>query len=183
MVSQEIINLYKTYCGKDRHYHNINHIFDLFVEFNECSELVENKIAMRFAIWYHDYVYDPTQIDNEERSSDVAFDAVLKATYPLEIAKATKRLVLVTKHAVYYPETNDEKLICDLDLIPLASDKFEANTKLIRLEYAHVPDDLFIQGRKMILKSFLEKPTIYYTEYFQKKYEEKARHNLIIATY
>lgn len=54
-------------------------------------------------------------------------------------------------------------------------DEYERN---VRAEYDWVEEEQFRKARATILKSFLERPRIYYTDYFHEKYEQKAKTNL-----
>lgn len=68
----------------------------------------------------------------------------------------------------------------DLDLMILGSSeaKFDAYEVGIRQEYAWVSEEDFRFHRAKILQSFLDRPSIYYTERFREKYEARARANL-----
>jgi predicted metal-dependent HD superfamily phosphohydrolase len=57
-------------------------------------------------------------------------------------------------------------------------DKYYEYSKNIRLEYGHVPDQIYYEKRKNILHTFLNKDQIFYTSIFQKKYESQARKNI-----
>lgn len=54
-------------------------------------------------------------------------------------------------------------------------DTYEAE---VRREYAFVPEADFRLGREKVLKFFLERPSIYLTEFFRAKYEVRAKKNL-----
>ena len=56
--------------------------------------------------------------------------------------------------------------------------EFERYEVAIRKEYEHVPENAFATGRAAILRKFLERPAIYFTEFFQLKYEVVSRENL-----
>jgi predicted metal-dependent HD superfamily phosphohydrolase len=177
------VDLYHAYRAPGRVYHGLNHITELFEEFEEVlvAGLVENEEAMRLAIWYHDYFQDHNG-DDEEKSAKQGYIAALDLGYPEEFAKIVHRLILVTKHGAYEPVTNDEKLMVDLDLVPFAAANFTERTAWVRQEYSEVPDDTFFPARKAILKAFLARPSIYHTPYFQNRYGEAAKANLEKAT-
>ena len=48
----------------------------------------------------------------------------------------------------------------------------------IRTEYRHVPTSQFRPGRRKVLTTFLERPQIYFTDWFRERYEAPARKNL-----
>jgi predicted metal-dependent HD superfamily phosphohydrolase len=175
--------LSRAYSQPDRFFHNLNHISDCLRKLDDAiahGVAIADPEAVRFALWFHDVVYDGRRADNEELSADACHQAALG--HGEVFAATAKRLVLVTKHSeAYAPATPDEELICDIDLTSLAADDFAGNTLLIRKEYAHVPDEEFYPARRRILARFLERERIYRTEFFARKYEVKARRNLEAA--
>ena len=56
--------------------------------------------------------------------------------------------------------------------------KYLKNMKNIIKEYSWVPLKKYKEGRLKVLCYFLNKPNIYNTKIFRKKYEQKARNNL-----
>jgi predicted metal-dependent HD superfamily phosphohydrolase len=174
------------YTAPNRFFHNLDHIAACLAELEDAMRnavAIQDPEAVRFAIWFHDVVYDGTRPDNEELSAEAAYEAAGRLGRNVDFAAKVKRLVLVTKHSSLYPPVEpDEELICDIDLSSLAADDFAGNTALIRREYAHVPDELFSSSRKRILAAFLEMPFVYRTAFFRRKYEAKARENLRRAT-
>jgi predicted metal-dependent HD superfamily phosphohydrolase len=177
--------LYRVYRAPGRFYHGLDHITELFREFDIAlaAGLVENEEAMRLAIWFHDYFQDHQE--DEEKSAKKGYEAALELGYPETFARIVHRLILVTKHSddlSYKPQTNDEMLMCDLDLVPLAADNFTERTGWVRAEYPNVPDEVFFPARKAILKAFLDRPSLYRTPFFRERYQEAAKANLEKAT-
>lgn len=177
--------LYAAYQGPNRHYHTLGHLSHMFDELRTATDaglVVEDEAALRFAIWFHDYVYE-LNTDNELASAHAAYTEALE--FGEAFADLVFDLILVTKHnhVKLPPMTNDQRVLCDLDLTSLAfpEDWFEENTNDIRKEYASVPDEIFWPKRKEILQMFLDRPSIYYTQYFRDLYEDKARKNLTNA--
>jgi len=173
------------YQNETRHYHSLAHILDCIRNMQDVLHLVHDQSTLRFAIWFHDCVYDATRDDNELRSAVEAVKRAAHLGYSVEFAAKVHRLIMATTHnqETHPPQTRDEELMCDIDLVSLASprEQFMENTRLIRLEYAHVSDEMFYPARKAIFQKFLKRPNIYYTQYFREKYEELARANLINA--
>jgi predicted metal-dependent HD superfamily phosphohydrolase len=182
MTPELLVKLYYTYRMPGRFYHNADHIAECFREFISVKHLVNDEHAMRWAIWFHDCVYDPKQNDyeNVRRSAEEAIAAAKEEGLDEATLKAVSDLIMVTTHD-HPPVTNDEKIMCDIDLVSLASDNFAERSEQIRKEYSHVTDEAFYPARKAILRKFLEREHIYCTEFFRQKYEEKARANLLEA--
>lgn len=183
MDQETLVFLYRAYNEPHRRYHNLDHIAHLFSELKSVLLMVEDEVALRYAIWFHDVVYNPRATDNEEASSDVAAVTARNLGMSKEFIDRVRRLIMVTIHdpVTFPPVSNDEKLMCDLDLSALAlpDEEFDANTLAIREEYAHVPDELFLSARRKFLQKILDREHIFYTEHFRTNYEDRARANLL----
>jgi predicted metal-dependent HD superfamily phosphohydrolase len=172
----ELVN---AYTAPDRHYHDIRHIAHCLSELDGVRHLAHNPQAIEVAIWFHDVVYDGRLKDNEEQSADVAAAALKRLGASDVFIGEVQQLILFTRHDVE-PSTSDGKLMADIDLasLALAPDRFDENSRRIRSEYLHVPEDTFIRNRNNMLGGLLKRPRIYYTDVFRDRYEGQARENL-----
>jgi len=170
------------YSEPHRHYHNHTHIEHCLKEFDEAVSLCGSADDVEFAIWLHDAVYDPHASDNEERSALLAEEILTDLGCPGSKSETIKKLILITGH-IQEPATSDERLIVDIDLAILGQppEKYEIYEKNIRKEYSWVPLEAYRVGRSSILYTFLAKPSIYYTERFERLYGDQARENLADA--
>ena len=175
--------LVHAYCAPDRHYHDARHITDCLHEFDSVRGIAQDPATLEAAIFYHDVVYDGRRTDNEERSADVAADALGKLGATDRFIEGVRELIVFTRHDVE-PDTDDGKLMVDIDLASLAlpPEKFDENSRKIRLEYEHVPEAAFVAARNKMLGGLLARPRVYYTEVFFEKYERAARENLARVT-
>jgi len=171
--------LVSAYTGPDRHYHDIRHIADCLREFDGVRHLAHNPDALQVAIWFHDVVYDGRRMDNEEQSAEVAADALQRLGASDAFIEQVQQLILFTRHNTE-PDTPDGKLMVDIDLtsLALAPDRFDENSRRIRSEYLHVPDETFVRNRNDMLGGLLKRPRIYYTDVFYDRCEGQARENL-----
>ena len=96
--------------------------------------------------------------------------------------RTNKELILATKHDVP-PLNHDARFLVDIDLASLGypEREFNKNTARIRAEYNWVSKETFNRERAKLLQSFLDRPSIYLTEFFHNKYEAQARKNLARA--
>jgi predicted metal-dependent HD superfamily phosphohydrolase len=173
--------LLAAYTAPDRHYHDLGHIDECLRELDSVRELARDATAVEAAIWFHDVVYEGRRKDNEERSADLAEGELERLDASDAFRTEVRRLILLTRHdAAPAADDIDGQLIVDIDLSSLARlpEEFDANTRLIRQEYPHVPDEAFRRGRRDLLASFLARPRIYYTDTFFTRYESAARANL-----
>jgi predicted metal-dependent HD superfamily phosphohydrolase len=171
--------LIERYGEPHRAYHNLRHIRQCLAEFAPARRMAGEQDAVEMAIWYHDAIYDSHAKDNEERSAALAEVAGKAAGMPSGFLSRVSVLILATRH-VATPEDADAALLVDIDLSILGQppSRFDEYEKEIRQEYDWVEAKAFAAGRSTILKSFLERPSIYSTDFFRAKYEAKARENL-----
>ena len=57
------------YTFKNRHYHNLSHLYNMFLQLEDFKTEIEDLDSLRLAIWYHDIIYKSTTKDNEEQSA------------------------------------------------------------------------------------------------------------------
>ena len=182
MTFDMLLDLYQVYRSRGDSYHGMSHMRECFAELTKLvdANLIENEEAMRLAIWFHDYYQNHTG-DDEECSAKKAHAAALALGYDETFAKIVYRLILVTKHGVHSPVTNDEKFMVDIDLAPFAADNFAERTMKVRVEYPNVDDNTFLLARREVLAGFLALPGIYHTPYYKERLEASAQRNLAVA--
>jgi predicted metal-dependent HD superfamily phosphohydrolase len=167
--------LLRRWSEPHRRYHDTRHLADVLSIVDGCGAPPE----VRLAAWYHDAVYDPRASDNEERSAQLALDA-LDALGIGGRAAEVARLIMVT--ATHDPDPGDVNgaLLCDADLAVLArpDDRYDRYAAAIREEYRHVPDDAFRAGRAAVLHHLLDLPVLYRTPELRDRWEAAARANL-----
>jgi predicted metal-dependent HD superfamily phosphohydrolase len=71
-----------------------------------------------------------------------------------------------------------EFLDMDLSILGAAPAVFEGYERAIRDEYAFVPEALFRAARRGILERFLERPTLYFSDWGLDRFEARARSNV-----
>ncbi|WP_246147051.1 HD domain-containing protein [Seonamhaeicola marinus] len=169
------------YSQKHRYYHNLSHIENLLILAESCKERIKNFDAVLFAVWYHDIIYSATKKDNEVQSANYAQERLTSLNLEKGLIETIKTLIISTqKHEIILTENNDNALLLDMDLSILGSswEDYHKYLKNIRKEYAIFPNFMYRKGRKKVLQHFLERDTLYFTAYFQSKFEAQARKNL-----
>lgn len=174
--------LIAAYSEPQRHYHTLQHLRECLEQLDSVRHLLRRPAEAALALWFHDAVYDPTRQDNEERSAAWARQSMLDAGLPPDLAERAHALVMATRHA-QLPQDEDAQLLVDADLSILgaAPQRFDESDAQIRREYAHVPETDFRISRSRVLRSFLQRPQIYATEVFRRRFEAQARENLARA--
>ncbi|WP_179333789.1 HD domain-containing protein [Winogradskyella costae] len=170
------------YTSKNRYYHNLSHLYNIFLQLEDFKTEIEDLDSLRLAIWYHDIIYKSTTKDNEEQSALFAEKALKDLKHDsFSIEKIKKLIISTKKHELILTENLDNAYLLDLDLSILGTDweTYNKYTQNIRKEYKIYPDILYKPGRKKVLKHFLQRDSLYFTERFQTKFEKQARKNLI----
>lgn len=173
--SSEWMNLLAGYQEPARAYHNVSHIRDCLEQLDQHGSLADDPLALEFAIWFHDFVYDSKASDNEARSAETA-ERFLKDT---SICSKVGGLIMATRHAAEVL-SGDSCLIVDIDLSILgrSAPDYDRYASAIRREYAWVHDDDYAKGRGRVLSGFLQRARIYSSQPFHDRYETQARLNL-----
>ena len=169
------------YIIKNRHYHNLSHIFNMLKQLDETKTEIKDLESLKFAIWYHDIIYKSTKKDNEDKSALFALKRLKKINFNPERAQIVQELILSTKkHTIIKSQNNDNAVLLDLDLSILGTDwnTYKKYISNIRKEYKIYPDFMYNPGRKKVLNHFLERETLYFTEHYKEQYEAQARENL-----
>jgi len=175
--------LIRAYSEPQRHYHTIFHINSMLRLLVLHSEICQQPNVIHMATWFHDCVYDPRGKDNEVESALLFREFAKEADCSEldEISDLVDEYIKATiKHTMGESEDIDLALFLDLDLSILGSapSTYEMYSKQIRSEYRHVPWEVYKVERPKILKRFLERKVLYFTEQFQKDFEEMARANV-----
>jgi predicted metal-dependent HD superfamily phosphohydrolase len=167
------------YNSPDRHYHTLQHLTECLDLFEPAIKLATHPAEIEMALWFHDAIYNTASKDNEAQSAQWASNELSKAGVSPASIDRIHALIMATCHTSL-PITSDECLLVDIDLAILgaASDRFAEYEQQIRAEYSFVPEAIFNQKRQEILQCFLDRSTIYSTEYFCDQLELRARQNI-----
>lgn len=167
------------YTAPHRAYHTLQHLAECLAHFDRVRPLVEQPTAVELALWCHDVIYEPQRHDNEEASAQWAQQLLQEVGASPELCQRVPALIRLTQHSAE-PVDQDGALLLDIDLAILgaAADRFAEYEQQVRQEYAWVAWPAFCSSRAQILQGFLQRPTIYRTDFFQTRLEAQARANL-----
>ena len=170
------------YTSPERHYHNLEHLSEMFRVVGRLAPNVDDPAAAQLAIWFHDAVYDPRAKDNEARSGELAVDLLGPIGVPASTIERVVRLIRATAHMVSYepPGDRDTATLIDADLAILgaAEERYKRYAGDIRKEYAWVPEEDYVKGRAEVLRKFLARPRIFTHPLMFEEGETRARKNL-----
>jgi predicted metal-dependent HD superfamily phosphohydrolase len=72
LIEQVWAEIEKSYSNPKRYYHTLSHLQQFYYELEAAKELIQNRDALLFSLFFHDLVYNPLRRDNEERSTIIA---------------------------------------------------------------------------------------------------------------
>jgi predicted metal-dependent HD superfamily phosphohydrolase len=172
--------LVNAYSERTRHYHTLAHVAAMLRDLDRFRREDSDRVALEFAAWFHDVIYDTHRDDNEKRSADVAANTLRALMVPARVADRVVALVLATATHDAERSDADANLFLDVDLAILGSseDEYARYRDAIRLEYSWVDPDRYNAGRAAVLGRFLEHDRIYHTPAIFQLLEARARHNI-----
>lgn len=167
------------YGSAERHYHGLSHLKALFHLIDTYAPQPAGS-AVRFAIWWHDVIYDPLSSQNEVASAQLARSqlGLLGAGEPL--IETVCALIEATKNHFAAPSFGADDVFLDADIAILGApdEIYWTYTQQIRLEYHQIPDPIFAAGRKRFLETATQWPRIFKTDIFEAEFGHQARTNL-----
>jgi len=168
------------YNKRSRYYHNVEHLNHLYSEVLSVKDKINDWQIIVFSIAYHDIIYNTLKQDNEEKSADIAYEKLGLLNLSTDKRQKCKEQIIATK-GHHKSADSDTNYFIDADIAILGADyfRYKKYTEQIRKEYKVYPDFVYKPGRQKVLQHFLRMPTIYKTEYFTEKYEERARKNIM----
>jgi predicted metal-dependent HD superfamily phosphohydrolase len=172
-------DLQKAYQQPHRKYHTFQHINESLQLFDHYHHLAEQPLAVEFALWFHDTVYQPQESDNEQQSAIWATNILKQGQVSTILTQQIYDLIMATAHQ-QPAKTNDEKLLVDIDLAILAASptRFAEYQQQIRAEYAWVAEAVYQQKRGEILTRLYNDGNIYHHPEIKAALETAARINL-----
>ncbi|WP_407670060.1 HD domain-containing protein [Nonomuraea solani] len=159
-----------------RRYHTLTHLAAVLAATDRLATEAEDVTAVRLAAWFHDAVYDGRPGSDEERSAQLAQSALPRCGVPAgRVAEVARLVRLTAAHDTLRPGDRNGAVLCDADLAVLGSPGYDDYAAAIRQEYAHVPDELFRQGRAEVLRRLLATPSLFRTALARELWEAPAR--------
>lgn len=172
------------YTESQRHYHTLAHIHAMLQCLDQFRPLAKDEIALKLAIFFHDWIYDPTSKDNEIESvkcfNTFAGDIGLSDPISSRVASYIERTITHSLPPEIQEPDSDLCLFLDFDLEVLSriEAEYARYAEQIRAEYSHLTLGDYNAGRARVLRSFLDRDRLYFSDVFYESSEQKARANL-----
>ena len=172
------------YGATQRAYHDLNHLRQLFVQFEQVKHDLHAPSIIALALYYHDVIYEPSRSDNELRSAEYAFAALspylrlpqCQHVYALIMMTATHQLGELSDP----DKVSDAAYMLDMDLSILSTPwhEYQQYAQAVRQEYHQVPLADYRLGRTQVLTALLSRSRLYLTNYYYQRLEIQARDNI-----
>lgn len=174
--------LIRQYTESHRRYHTIEHIHSMLTCLGQTHSQIKNETSVKLAIFFHDWIYNPKAKDNELQSTECFKDFAAEMNISFSIIATVEAYVECTIHHRMSPghESSDLALFLDFDLEVLSRTEVEyvLYAQQIRQEYSHVNENDYCAGRIKVLKSFLDRERLYFSDAFHEEKEDTARENI-----
>lgn len=170
--------LLKAYSEPQRHYHSVQHIIECLKHLDEVRHLLQDAQGVELALWFHDVVYNPQSVQNEDDSALLMLQLCADLFPAKQLSKVANWIRATRLHSA--TDESDLQYLLDIDLAILATDEMRFNEyeAQIRKEYAWVDATLYDVKRAEVLNNFYRAEMLFQTAYFQQKCESKAKQNL-----
>lgn len=166
------------YDEPHRRYHDKRHLAFCLEQLDLALDQAAEPDRVQMALWFHDIINEPGQLDNEARSADL-FEEQARGVMSEDFIAAVKDLILVTTHNEP-PEDFDQRLLCDVDLASFGChwDRYLYDTNSIKAEFVGSAEE-YSQKKQKFLEAILNRPRIFLTDFFNERYENQARKNIL----
>ena len=172
------------YNEAQRAYHSLQHLEQLFMQFEQIKHVLNEPHLIALALLYHDVIYAPTRADNELKSAEYAVEA-LRPYLSAAQCQYIYELIMMTANHKLADYSNAQKnfdaaylLDMDLSILGASWTEYEQYAQAVRQEYAHVSNADYRAGRIGILTGLLRHPKLYLTDYYYDRLEKRARQNI-----
>ena len=171
----------RDYDSAGRHYHDRRHLDDCLEKLEQVADLDEHaRRLLRWAILWHDAIYDPGRKDNEERSAERARRELVECGVGDDDSSEVARLILLTKNHRAQAGDRLGGLMVSIDLSILGSEpgRYRAYVDSVREEYRNLSDEEWRSGRAAVLDALLAADPLYPDPEFRDALEAPARRNM-----
>lgn len=183
-TGEHLVALWST---PDRRFHTLRHVIDMLARVDELADESHHPDLMRVATWYHGCVFsaDAVQVrvrnggEDEMASAQFAAQDLHALGVPPEAVERVCSLIVNLKRHTLTAEDIDAMALIDADLGTLAVDPqtYKEYLRLLREEYAHIPQAEYLRARLAITTRLLGRERLFRSP-LGERWELPARQNL-----
>lgn len=170
------------YNETQRAYHTLEHLAQLFAQFEQVQQYLHEPHIIALALYYHDVIYEPRRADNELQSAEYMIKKLSPYLDVEQYRRIDDLIMLTADHELDADKDSDldAAFLLDMDLSILGSvwSDYKRYAQAVRQEYSHVPITNYRTGRTKVLAGLLAPPRLYLTDYYFERLEAQARDNI-----
>jgi len=176
-ATKELSAIAGRYTEHNRHYHNLAHVIRLLML---CDELEISDPDIMLAAIYHDIIYLPGSLKNEEKSAAYAQDSLGKLGVETDRVDQVCEMILATSDHFTQQDNPLTQTFIDLDMSILGSTRedYRVYVRGVQKEYSWLPGPVLKKKRRQFLQRILAEEFIFRTDFFREKFESSARANI-----
>jgi predicted metal-dependent HD superfamily phosphohydrolase len=176
-ASKELSSIVMQYNRRHRHYHDLRHVYRLL---KLCDDLEISDPYIVLATFYHDVIYRPGSLKNEEKSAAWARASLEKmGLVPDRVGQVCNMILATSNHLI--PQNDPQiQIFLDLDMSILGASRkeYQAYADGVRKEYPWLPGFVFRKNRRQFLEKVLAADFIFHSEMFRERFEMPAKQNI-----
>lgn len=174
-------DLAKRHSEPARVYHGLEHIDALAKLYREVAEIASwrTPAEVKLAILFHDAIYEPGHLDNEERSAGLA--ETYLSTSIVDHVRVAAMIRATKAHGEAEVGTDHDFahfLDADMAIIGAPGPTYERYAEQVAAEFSKVPSAMYRLGRIAFLRGQLAREQLFHTNYFRARFGVRARVNL-----
>ena len=175
LVCRELIDYYNE---PHRFYHTTVHIQKCLNQLDLATHEMVDPDAVEMAIWFHDLIYEISGTENERESADY-FEKQSAQVMAPGFRKKVYEMIMTTIHGKAIPQ-EDARYVVDVDLSSFGMpwDDFAEDSEAVRKESTNLSDVEFFAIQCPFLQTLLDRPRIFFTDFYRDLYENRARANI-----
>ncbi len=170
-------DLAQRYAEPHRYYHDNGHLAHCLEQLDLAAAKIRQPDQVEMAVWFHDVINRPGEKQNEQLSAEYfreQADGLIDAAF----IDAVVALILVTMH-IEAPSDHDQQFVCDIDLASFGCpwECFVRDSNAVKAEFPGTETEYY-RGKTAFLNAMLARPNIFFTDFFNDRYERQARENI-----
>jgi predicted metal-dependent HD superfamily phosphohydrolase len=194
MLAERFCHLWKACAGADpegmwqslrdhyqeshRYYHTLRHLTQCLTELDNAKEHIAELPATELAIWFHDIIYRYGARDNETQSA-AFFRLAAGSTMSADFVDRVGEFIIATQHTGSAQDVS-VAFVVDIDLsgFGLPWEDYLIDSDALRQEAASIGDEKYYQGKLRFLDELQRWPSLYQSDYFKDRLENRAQSNI-----
>lgn len=162
-------------------YHSLSHTVDVVessLEIGRKQNVSEDDIEiLQLAAWFHDLGYSKGCDNHEKVGAEMAEEFLSQKGYSEEKIQKVVGCIMATQMP-QNPQNSLEQIMCDADLMHLASEDYFTKADLLHKEIEYTKSCKISEKEWMKMNEDFLNQHCFFTDYARSRYESKVKENL-----